>query len=286
MALLLKGAAAAAKLTEQTAERSAALREKGVVPTLAIVRLGERDDDMAYERGAVKRCGQTGIEIVKHALPEDTAESELLALIAKLNRDESVHGVLIMRPLPKHIDDHAVVSALSPAKDADGITMGSMAAVYSGAGEGFAPCTAQACVEILKHYDIPLEGKRAAVVGRSLVIGKPVSQLLLKENMTVTTCHSRSSGLSEICRGADVIIAAAGKAKMITDEFVSEGQTVIDVGIHDNGNGGLCGDVEFDGVSGRVYAITPVPGGVGAVTTSVLASHVIDAAEKMYKKEK
>lgn len=286
MALLLKGAAAAAKLTDITSAKVAQLKEREIIPTLAIVRLGERSDDIAYERGAVKRCGQTGIEVVKHTLPESTAQSELLKLIEQLNCDNSVHGVLIMRPLPKHIDDHAVVSALSPAKDVDGITMGSMAAIYSGAGEGFAPCTAQACVEILKHYEIPLEGKKAAVVGRSLVIGKPVSQLLLKENMTVTTCHSRSQKLEEICREADVIIAAAGKAKMVTAEFVSEGQTVIDVGIHDDGNGGLCGDVKFDDVSETVYAITPVPGGVGAVTTSVLASHVVDAAEQMHKKEK
>ena len=280
MAELLKGAKVAAGLTEISSTGAAALKEKGIVPSLAIVRLGQRDDDIAYERGALKRCGQTGIEVRQHILSEETTQAELLNLIEQLNCDKKVHGVLIMRPLPKHIDDAAVTNALLPSKDIDGITMGSMAALYSGSGDGFAPCTAQACVEILKHYSIPLEGKRAVVVGRSLVIGKPVAQLLLKENMTVTTCHSRSRGLADICREADIIIAAAGKAQMITAEFVREGQVVLDVGIHSDGNGGLCGDVKTDEVAEIVYAVTPVPGGVGAVTTSVLASHVVAAAEK------
>ncbi len=280
MAVLLKGAAVAAKLTESSAAKASQLKERGITPTLAIVRLGERGDDIAYERGAVKRCEQTGIVVKRHMMAVDTSQAELISLIEQLNSDNSVHGVLIMRPLPKHIDDAAVTAALSPAKDIDGITMGSMAALYSGSGDGFAPCTAQACIEILKFYGIPLEGKRAVVVGRSLVIGKPVSQLLLKENMTVTTCHSRSQGLPGICREADVIIAAAGKAQMITAQFVREGQTVLDVGIHDDGNGGLCGDVKTAEVSEKAEAITPVPGGVGAVTTSILASHVVAAAEK------
>jgi len=286
MAVLLKGAAVAAKLTEISAAGAAKLKELGVSPTLAIVRLGEREDDMAYERGAMKRCAQTGIEVKRCSLDIDTTQEQLLDIIEQLNRDDTIHGVLIMRPLPKHINDAVVTSALAASKDVDGITGGSMASLYSGTGKGFAPCTAQACVEILKHYGIPLEGKRAVVVGRSLVIGKPVSQLLLNENMTVTTCHSRSQGLADICREADVIIAAAGKAQMITAEFVKEGQTVIDVGIHDNGNGGLCGDVKTDEVSEKVYAVTPVPGGVGAVTTSVLAAHVVAAAEKLNSKEK
>lgn len=286
MAILLKGAPAAAKLTEQALQRAQLLRSQGVVPTLAILRMGERDDDLAYQRGAQKRCEKAQVEVKVHALPEDAPQSEVLSLIQKLNDDNGIHGVLIMRPMPKHIDDEAVTNALSPEKDVDGITPGAMAALYAGRGSGFAPCTARACVEILKHYEIPLQGRQAAVVGRSLVIGKPVSQLLLKENMTVTTCHSRSQKLEEICKHADVIVAAAGKAGMITADFLSEGQTVLDVGIHSTPEGGLCGDVKTEQAAEIVDAITPVPGGVGAVTSSVLALHVVTAAERISKKER
>ena len=286
MAILLKGAPAAAKLTEQALQRAQSLRSQGVVPTLAILRMGERDDDLAYQRGAQKRCEKAQVEVKVYALPGDAPQSEVLSLIQKLNDDDGIHGVLIMRPMPKHIDDEAVTNALSPEKDVDGITPGAMAALYAGRESGFAPCTARACVEILKHYEIPLQGRQAVVVGRSLVIGKPVSQLLLKENMTVTTCHSRSQNLEEICKRADVIVAAAGKAGMITADFLSEGQTVLDVGIHSTPEGGLCGDVKTEHAAEIVDAITPVPGGVGAVTSSVLALHVVTAAERISKKER
>ncbi len=283
MACLLKGAAVAKSITEKVAGRSAELLKKGIQPTLAIVRLGEREDDMSYERGAKKRCEQAGISVRTHPLPQDTPQDMLISLIKTLNADSTVHGVLIMRPLPSHISDEAVTAALSPAKDVDGITQGSQAAVYSGYGDGFAPCTAQACIELLKGYDIPISGRNAVVVGRSLVIGKPVSMLLLKENATVTICHTKTKELAAACRKADILIAAAGKAKMITKEHFAEGQTVIDVGIHADDDGSLCGDVDTEQALDIVSAITPVPGGVGAVTTSVLAEHVVSAAEKFLK---
>lgn len=283
MATLLKGAAVAKSLTEKVKTRADALAEKGVLPTLAIIRLGERDDDMAYERGAKKRCEQAGVAVRTHALPIDTPQDMLLSLIKNINADNTVHGVLIMRPLPAHISDEAVVNTLSPAKDVDGITPGSQAAVYSGYGSGFAPCTAQACIEILKGYDISLVGKKVAVVGRSLVIGKPVSMLLLANNATVTTCHTKTRDLAAVCRDSEIVIAAAGKAKVIGKEHFSEGQVVIDVGIHANEDGSLCGDVDTDSALDIVSAITPVPGGVGAVTTSVLIDHVVTAAEKITK---
>ncbi|MBP1578310.1 MAG: bifunctional 5,10-methylenetetrahydrofolate dehydrogenase/5,10-methenyltetrahydrofolate cyclohydrolase [Oscillospiraceae bacterium] len=283
MATLLKGAAVAKTLTEKVKARADALCEKGVYPTLAIIRLGERDDDMAYERGAKKRCEQAGVAVRTHALPLDTPQDMLLSLIKNINADDTVHGVLIMRPLPAHISDEAVVNTLSPAKDVDGITPGSQAAVYSGYGEGFAPCTAQACIEILKGYDISLVGKKVAVVGRSLVIGKPVSMLLLANNATVTTCHTKTRDLAAVCRDSEIVIAAAGKAKVIGKEHFAEGQVVIDVGIHANEDGSLCGDVDTDSALDIVSAITPVPGGVGAVTTSVLIDHVVTAAEKITK---
>ena len=283
MATLLKGAAVAKSLTEKVKARADALSEEGVYPTLAIIRLGERDDDMAYERGAKKRCEQAGVAVRTHALPLDTPQDMLLSLIKNINADDTVHGVLIMRPLPAHISDEAVVNTLSPAKDVDGITPGSQAAVYSGYGEGFAPCTAQACIEILKGYDISLVGKKVAVVGRSLVIGKPVSMLLLANNATVTTCHTKTRDLAAVCRDSEIVIAAAGKAKVIGKEHFAEGQVVIDVGIHANEDGSLCGDVDTDSALDIVSAITPVPGGVGAVTTSVLIDHVVTAAEKITK---
>ena len=283
--MLLKGAEVAAALTQNALQRAEKLIDEGITPTLAIVRLGEREDDISYERGATKRCAQAKIEVKSYKLEQNTSQEQLLNVIKELNIDKNIHGVLIMRPLPAHIEDAAVTAALAAEKDVDGITAGSMAAIYSDRGEGFAPCTAQACVEILKHYKIAMSGKRAVVIGRSLVIGKPVSQLLLKENMTVTTCHSRSENLAEICKTADVLVAAAGKMGMVNADFVSEGQTVLDVGIHFNAEGKMCGDVKTDEVSDKVSAITPVPGGVGAVTTSVLANHVIEAAYRQNKKE-
>lgn len=278
--LLLKGAEVAKALTETLQQEAEQLKAKGVEPCLAILRVGARDDDLSYERGAMKRCEKVGISVRQVVLPEDVTQEMLMEEICKLNEDAAVHGVLMFRPLPKHLDDEAVRAALAPAKDMDGITDGSMTAVYAGTKNGYAPCTAQACVELLKHYNIPIKGKRVVVIGRSLVIGKPVSLLLLAEHATVTICHSRSENLSEICKEADILVVAAGKAGMVGAESVRAGQVVLDVGIHANADGTLCGDTRFAEVEPIVAAITPVPGGVGAVTTAVLASHVIEAAKK------
>lgn len=278
--LLLKGAEVAKALTETLQQEAEQLKAKGVEPCLAILRVGARDDDLSYERGAMKRCEKVGIAVRSVVLPEDVTQEMLMGEVRKLNEDAGVHGVLMFRPLPKHLDDEAVRAALAPAKDMDGITDGSMTAVYAGTGSGYAPCTAQACVELLKHYNIPIKGKRVVVIGRSLVIGKPVSLLLLAEHATVTICHSRSENLSEICKEADILVVAAGKAGMVGAESVRAGQVVLDVGIHANADGTLCGDTRFAEVEPLVAAITPVPGGVGAVTTAVLASHVIEAAKK------
>ena len=199
-------------------------------------------------------------------------------MVDRLNADASVNGILCQLPLPGHIDETEVLRRISPEKDVDGITDASLTGVFTGNGTGFAPCTAQACIEILRHFGIETLGKRAVVIGRSLVIGKPVSMMLLKENATVTICHTKTRNMSEICREADILIAAAGKAGTVTKEFLREGQTVIDVGINVNSEGKLCGDVMFDDAVGTVDTITPVPGGVGSVTTSVLLRHVLDAA--------
>ena len=280
MAQLWKGAPVAAALTEQLSQRAQALIAKGVTPTLAIVRVGERPEDLSYERGALKRCEKVGIAVRQYLLTATSSQTDLMEVMKEINRDDSIHGCLLFRPLPKHMDEAAVCAALSPAKDVDGITAGSLAAVFSGSGAGYPPCTAQACLEILDHYGYELKGKRAVVVGRSLVIGKPVSMLLLGRHATVTICHTRTADLPAECRRADVLVAAAGKAGAVSAQCLAPGQVVLDVGTNVDEDGNLVGDVDFAAAENTVEAITPVPGGVGAVTTSVLARHVIEAAEK------
>ena len=284
MAELLKGAPVAAALDEKTATAVTALKEKGILPRLAILRVGEREDDLAYERGAIKRCAKVGVEVKSVVLPVDAAQAELMAAIEGLNADCTVHGVLMFRPLPKTLDEKAACAALLPSKDVDGITSGSMAKIYSGAGDGFPPCTAQSVMEILKFYGVETTGKKAAVIGRSLVIGRPVSMLLMAANATVATCHTKTIDIPAITRYADVVVAAAGKGESITAEYFSEGQTVIDVGInYSEAKQKLVGDVDFESVEPKVKAISPVPGGVGSVTTAVLCSHVVEAAERAAK---
>ena len=280
MAELWKGAPAAAALTEQLIPRAQALRERGIVPTLAIIRVGERPEDLSYERGAMKRCEKVGVAVRQFLLTAVSSQADLMDVIEEVNRDQSIHGCLLFRPLPRHMDEQAACAALDPAKDVDGITPGSLAAVFAGSGAGYPPCTAQACLELLDHYGYELKGKRAVVVGRSLVIGKPASMLLLGRHATVTICHTRTADLPAECRRADVLIAAAGKAGVVGASCLSPGQVVIDVGINAGEDGSLVGDVDFAAAEPVVTAITPVPGGVGAVTTSVLARHVIEAAEK------
>ena len=275
MAELWKGGPVAGGLP-----RAAALEARGVTPTLAIVRVGERADDVSYETGAMKRCAKAGVAVRQYVLPADCAGERLLDTIRTVNADGGVHGCLMFRPLPDRGLEEAACKLLDPAKDVDGMTAGSLAAVFSGRGAGYPPCTAQACLELLDHYGVDLTGKRAVVVGRSLVIGKPVSMLLQSRNATVTMCHTRTKDLPGTCRGAEVLIAAAGKAGVVGADCAAPGQVVVDVGINVGAEGKLCGDVEFGAVEPIVGAITPVPGGVGAVTTAVLCKHVIEAAER------
>lgn len=280
MAELWKGAPVAAALTGQLTARTEQLIARGVTPTLAIIRVGQRPEDLSYERGALKRCQTIGIAVKQFILSEDPSQQDLLKVIQQVNMDPGIHGCLLFRPLPRHMDEEAVCAALSPAKDVDGITAGSLAGVFTGRGQGFPPCTAQACLELLRHYGYDLTGKRAVVVGRSLVIGRPAAMLLLHENATVTLCHTRTADLAAECRRADVLVAAVGRAGAIGADCLAPGQVVIDVGINVDADGNLVGDVDFVAASALVDAITPVPGGVGAVTTSVLARHVVEAAER------
>lgn len=283
MATVLKGAPVAAEINQELSERIAMLRQHGINPTLCTIRVGESPDDISYETGAAKRAAKLGVEHVKVVLPDSSTQDEVIAAICEANNNPAVHGILVFRPLPKHIDDAAIRAALSPDKDVDGITEGSLNGVFTGSGKGFPPCTAQACIEILERTGTDLKGKNAVVIGRSLVIGKPVAMMLLQKNATVTICHTRTVDTPTIAKRADIIVAAAGSAGMVNANYLSSGQTVIDVGINVSDEGKLCGDVKFDEAEAIVERITPVPGGVGAVTTSVLMSHVVESAMRTLK---
>ena len=270
--------------------RAAALKEKGVIPTLAILRLGENPSDLSYEKGATKRAEEIGVAIKNFILPENASKEEVLATIDQINADASIHGCLMFRPLPKHLkaDQDEICNRLDPKKDVDSTTHMSNAGVFEGQDLGYAPCTPAACMEILDHYGIDCKGKNAVVIGRSLVVGKPAAMMLMAKNATVTVCHTRTVNTAEICKRADIIVTAAGVLNSLTKDFVREGQIVIDVSMNWNpekitskGKGGMSGDCIFDEVEPIVEAITPVPGGVGAVTTSVLMKHVVEAAEKV-----
>ena len=278
---LLKGAPVAQAIKEKAAAASAALREKGVAPTLAILRVGERDDDLSYERGATKRCGEMGVDVKNVVLPADVDSDTFFRTLDELNNDPSVHGILMFRPLPKQLDGEKARQMLNPAKDVDGCTDGSLAGVFTNTPVGFPPCTAQAAMEILDFYGVDCKGKRAAVIGRSLVVGRPAAMMLMHKNATVTICHTRTVDMPSVTREAEILVVCAGQMETIGKEYLTPGQTVVDVGIHFNEEKGkLCGDVKFDEASEIVGAISPVPGGVGSVTTAVLVSHVVQAAER------
>lgn len=279
MSQLLKGAPVAAALNRETAARCEALTRAGVTPTLAVVRLGARPDDLSYEAGVRKRCAKVGVALRPFVLPAEAGQAALLDVLAEINADPAIHGCLLFRPLPPGLDDAAIRAALRPEKDVDGITDASLAGAFTGSGAGYAPCTAQACLEILRHYEIPLSGRRATVVGRSLVVGKPAAMLLDRANATVTLCNSRTRDLPALCRGAEILVVAMGKPRYIGADCAAPGQVILDVGIHPDGDG-LCGDVDFAAVESVAGAVTPVPGGVGAVTTAVLMRHVVEAAER------
>ena len=268
--LVLKGSEAAARIKKEVQEMVEGLG--GHVPTAAIVRVGERPDDLSYERNVMKKIASFGMEARSFAFPESISEVEFQAEFQKINDDPSIDGILLFCPLPRHMNGRTFEELIRPEKDLDGISPVNRARIFAGEKDGFAPCTAEAVIEILKTYQIPMEGKRAVVVGRSMVVGRPLSMLFLKENATVTVCHTKTADLKAVCRDADILVAAAGKAGMISGEFVKPGAVVADVGINVDENGALKGDVEWDGLEAAAAAATPVPGGVGSVTTAVLAS--------------
>lgn len=277
---VLKGAAVTAAIKEQVQGMMEGL--EGQPPKLAIVRVGERPDDLSYERGAMKRMEAFGLRAQSYAFPEEINGEDFKEAFAAINRDPDVTGILLLKPLPPQIPEREIEAMIDPAKDLDGISPVNMAKVFAGEADGFAPCTAEAVVEVLKAYGIPISGKRAVIVGRSLVVGRPLAMLLLKENATVTVCHTRTKNLEEECRRAEILVAAAGRAKMLGASHVGEQAVVIDVGINVDEDGKLCGDVDFASIDGRAAMATPVPGGVGAVTTAVLAKHLAQAAKRSW----
>lgn len=281
MAELLKGKAVADAINLKSKETVNALKEKGITPALAIFRVGEKDSDLSYERGALKRCNEVGVEVKQFIFPEDVSQEDFYRALDEANSDKNIHGILVFRPLPKRFDDEKLRNHIAAEKDVDGCSDLSLAGVFTNKELGFAPCTAQSVIEILDHYQIDIIGKNAVVLGRSLVIGKPVSMLLLNRNATVTICHTRTVNVTDIASKADILICATGQMESVTKEYVNPDQIVIDVGISWNEEKQkLCGDVLFDDIEESVRAITPVPGGVGSVTTSVLISHVVEASKR------
>ena len=277
MAILMPGGPVGKALSEKTAQNAARLRELGVTATLEVIRVGQRPEDMAYERAAMKRAQAVGVQVRQTLLPADARPEELVAALERVNRDDSVHGCLLFRPLPEQLSAPGLTETLCPEKDVDGMTPGSLAGLLTGRG-GFAPCTAQACLELLDYYGVDPVGRRAVVIGRSLVVGQPAALLLQRRNATVTVCHTGTRDIPALCREADVLIAAAGRPGLITADCLRPGQTVLDVGVHPGPDGTLCGDVAPE-AAGLDLALTPVPGGVGSVTSAVLCKHTIQAAE-------
>lgn len=249
------------------------------VPKLAIVRVGENPDDMSYERGATKKLKSFGLDVASYVFPQDISDEAFKKAFKDINEDDEVTGILLLRPLPRTINEKDIENMIDPKKDLDGISPINIAKVFAGDTTGFSPCTAEAVIEVLKAYDIELTGKRVTVVGRSMVVGKPVSMLLLKENATVTMTHTRTVDLKKTCSDAEIVIAAAGRAKMLNSDYCGQDAVMIDVGINVDENGKLCGDVDYATLDGKASAATPVPGGVGTITTAVLAKHLIQVAK-------
>ena len=281
MTEILKGKPVADAIDQRSIET---IQSGHLSPVLALFRVGKKKDDLSYERGIEKKADKLGIRVIKHVLSEDVSEDEICEKLKQADQDKEVDGIMIFRPLAKRFNDERIRNCISPEKDIDGCSELSLASLFTNNKKGFAPCTPQSVIEILDHYQIPIESKNVVIIGRSLVIGKPVSMLLLNRNATVTICHRKTKDLEKIASKADILVCAAGEKKMIIKGYTHPDQVVIDVGINwDEENQKLCGDVCYEDVKDFVRAITPVPGGVGSTTTSILLSHVAEAAKRNSK---
>jgi methylenetetrahydrofolate dehydrogenase (NADP+)/methenyltetrahydrofolate cyclohydrolase len=285
MAMRLEGAPVAFKINNDLERRIKILKDGGIVPCLSMINVGQKKDNAAYCKAAQKRCRALDIRCECEQFPEDASENDLVNRIEEINRNKDIHGILLFRPLPKAMQEEKVCDAILPEKDVDGVDQASMAGVYSGRELGFIPCTAEAVIRMLKYYRIELEGRTVTVIGRSPVIGRPVASLLIRENATVTVCHSHTKNLQELCLQSDIVIAAAGRAEFLKKEYFRPQQTVIDIGInYSEKKKKIVGDVDFTEVESLVKAITPVPAGVGSITTAILADHVVRAAEQLNRR--
>ena len=273
----LKGMPVVNALTRQITEQMETLSKNRIIPKLAVIRIGEREDDISYEKGILKRFSAVNAAVEAIALPHNSAQDILDETVSKLNSDDSVHGILIFRPLPNHLSLEGPKRLIAKEKDVDGMGISNGICVYEGSGEGYAPCTAQAVIELLDFYNIGIAGIKITLIGRSLTVGKPLSMLLLGRDATVTICHTKTKNLADECKKADILIACAGSANMVKPNFTHPDQIVIDVGINMI-EGKLCGDADYEAIAGNVAAITPVPGGIGTVTTSVLLKNTVNAA--------
>lgn len=281
---IIKGKPVADQISENLIKEVNELVKEGINPKLAIVRVGAKGNDLAYERGALKRCQTIGIETEVIELSEDITQEEYEKALRNLNENKDIHGILCFRPLPKQLNEEEIKYVISPEKDVDCFSPINSAKIMEGDTSGFPPCTPTAVVEILKHYNVELQGANVVVLGRSMVVGKPTAMLLLNENATVTICHSRTKNLEKVTSEADILIAAVGRAKMIKENFIKKGAVVIDVGINVDEDGNLCGDVDTSAVFDKASMITPVPAGVGSVTSSILAKHVVKACKAQNNK--
>ncbi len=277
MAIIIDGKKVSQKIKDEVKEKVAALKAKGIETTLAVIQVGNDPASTVYVGNKKKACEYTGIRSLAYEIPEETTEEELLKLVHSLNDRDDVDGILVQLPLPKHINEDRVIQAISPAKDVDGFHPQSVGALSIGE-PGFVSCTPAGIIELLKRYNIQIDGKECVIIGRSNIVGKPVSMLLLRENGTVTVCHSHTADLKEVAKRADILVVAIGKAKFVTADYIKEGAAVIDVGMDRDENGKLCGDVDFESAVEKAGAITPVPGGVGPMTIAMLMNNCVYSA--------
>lgn len=284
MSIALKGKEVAKALNENTKRDVQELKLKGITPKLAIVQVGERPEDISYRNGTIKRFNEVGMDVEVYSYDMDISMEDFTINLKKINEDNSIHGILIFRPLPKQLDYEIIKDIIAPEKDIDCMSPINLEKVFEGDLAGFVPCTPKSVLEILKHYNIPLQGANVVVINRSMVVGKPLAMMLLAENATVTICHSKTKNLPEIASKADIVIAAVGRARVVGEEYFNSNSVVIDVGINEAEEGKICGDVDYESVKDKVYAITPVPGGVGSVTSAILRSQVVLACKKSMSK--
>lgn len=278
MTQIIDGKKISAEIKDELKEKVSALKAEGKEITLAVIQVGNDPASTVYVGNKKKSCAYIGIRSLAYELPENTTEEELLSLVNQLNESRDVHGILVQLPLPKQINEDKIIKAIAPAKDVDGFHPQSVGALSIGQ-PGFVSCTPAGIIQLLKRSGITIDGKECVIVGRSNIVGKPMALLLLRENGTVTVCHSHTKNLKEVCKRADILVAAIGKPKFFNHEYIKEGAVVIDVGIHRNENNKLCGDVDYDDVFPHVSAITPVPGGVGPMTIAMLMYNCVQAAE-------